>query len=110
VRRFKKLKRKILFNCAVNFPSFLTEATSPETQQALKYLSVQPASGELPSMYDRSSQNQPIQVIVHPKKEINIKDEPILKCQIVDPSVTETNGNIIANIPIKISIKALLSK
>ena len=87
----------------------MTEAINQETKEVLKYLSIQPASGELPSVYDRSSQNQLIQVIINPKKEINIRDEPILKCQIIEPSITENSG-VIANIPIKISVKAMLSK
>lgn len=89
--------------------SFLTEATTPESRDVLKYLSLQPASGELPSMYDRSSQNQTIQVSMNAKKEISIRDEPILKCQVIDPSVSESNG-VIANIPIKVSVKVWLSK
>jgi hydrocephalus-inducing protein len=88
--------------------SFLTEATEPDTMDAIKCISVMPANGELPSVYDRNSQNQIVQVIVHPKKEIYIKDAPILKCQIIEPSINESS--VIANIPIKISIKALLSK
>lgn len=89
--------------------SFLTEATTSESRDVLKYLSLQPASGELPSMYDRSSQNQTIQVSMNAKKEISIRDEPILKCQVIDPSVSESNG-VIANIPIKVSVKVWLSK
>ena len=67
-----------------------------------------PASGELPSAHDRNSQNQAVQVVINPKREIFIKDAPILKCQITEPSVAE--GTIIANIPIKMSVRALLSK
>jgi hydrocephalus-inducing protein len=88
--------------------SFLTEDYSPETAQVLKYLTITPASGELPSAYDRNSQNQTVQVIINTKKEINIKDAPILKCQITEP--TATDNPIIANIPIKISVKAVLSR
>ena len=47
-------------------------------------------------------------MIINPKKELFVKDAPILKCQITEPSVGD--GAIIANIPIKISVKALLSK
>lgn len=91
------------------FKSFLTEATTPESREVLKYLSIIPSSGELPSVYDRSSQNQAVQIIINPKKEINIKDATILKCQIIEPSIAESNA-VIANIPLKISVKALLSK
>jgi hypothetical protein len=86
----------------------LTEENSLETAQVLKYLTITPASGELPSAYDRNSQNQTVQVIINTKKEINIRDAAILKCQITEP--TATDNPVIANIPIKVSIKAVLSR
>ena len=131
-----------------------TGAANGDTQQLLKYLTVSPASGELPSAYDRNSQNQIVQVIVNAKRELFVKDAPILKCQITEPTMSAnananatlpvivagtisggaggatndgvstaggpvTNssqqqqqqiGSIIANIPIKLTVKALLSK
>jgi hydrocephalus-inducing protein len=69
-----------------------------------------PSNGELPSAHDRAAQNQSVIVLVNPKKEINIKEAPILRCQIIEPSVGGGEGSIIANIPIKISVRALLSK
>jgi hydrocephalus-inducing protein len=88
--------------------SFLAESTSDETKQLLKYLTITPASGELPGTQDRNSQNQTVQVALNPKKEISVKDVPVLKCQIIEPSIGE--GTVIANIPIKLSVRALLSK
>ena len=88
--------------------SFLTEEISPETAQVLRYLTITPASGDLPSAFDRNSQNQVVQVIINTKKEINVRDAAILKCQITEP--TATDNPVVANIPIKISVKAVLSK
>lgn len=88
--------------------NFLIDAQGSKLEDIQNYLSVIPASGELLSVHDRNSQNQQIQVIINTKKEIKIKDESILKCQITEPNVNE--GTIIANIPIKISCKAVFSK
>lgn len=98
------LKNKGKFPIKFNF---LTESIGPNTLELLKYLTVSPASGDLPGS-DKSSQNQPITISIHPKKEIFVKDAPVLKCQIIDPSMND--GSIIANIPIKISVKAIVSK
>ncbi len=43
------------------------------------------------------------------KKEITVKDLPIIKCQITEPQAT-SEGCVIANIPIKISFKAVFTK
>ena len=64
--------------------------------------------GELPSAHDRNSQNQNETVCLVPLREIDIKDAPILKCQITEPSVNE--GVVIANIPIKLTAKAVVSE
>ncbi len=87
----------------------MTDALNNECQELLKYMSVLPASGELPSAHDRTAQNQTVTVVVNAKKEISVKEQPVLKCQIIDPSITG-ESSIIANIPIKVSVRALLSK
>ncbi|CAF0787663.1 unnamed protein product [Brachionus calyciflorus] len=88
--------------------NFLTESNGPNTSELLKYLTISPAMGELPSVHDRNSQNQIVTVTINPKKEIYVKDASVLKCQITEPTVND--GSIIANIPIKLSVKALVSK
>lgn len=75
----------------------------------LKYVTISPAFGELPSAHDRNSQNQIVTVSLIPKKQILIKDAPVLKCQITEPSSTEGPA-VIANIPIKITAKAVVSE
>lgn len=76
--------------------------------QLLKYLTISPNSGELPSAHDRNSQNQNVTICLVPLKEINIRDAPILKCQITEASINE--GVVIANIPIKVTAKAVVSE
>ncbi len=43
-----------------------------------------------------------------PLREINIRDAPMLKCQITEPAVNE--NVVIANIPIKVTAKAIVSE
>lgn len=97
------------FWCLVVSLSFITEAISPETTELLKYITISPAFGELPSAHDRNSQNQTVTVSLIPKKMILIKDAPVLKCQITEPSSTDGPA-IIANIPIKVTAKAVVSE
>ena len=103
---FKYLKSYYLF---IFLTSFITEAISPETTELLKYLTITPAFGELPSAHDRNSQNQTVTVSLIPKKQILIKDASVLKCQITEPTVNEGTA-VIANIPIKITAKAVVSE
>lgn len=86
--------------------SFITEPTGPETVEAAKCLSVVPVSGELAG--DRNSQNTNVNVIVNVKKELSVRDAPILKCQIIDPSASD--NPVIANIPMRVSFKSSYSK
>ena len=47
------------------------------------------------------------QVVFNTEREINIKDQTIFYCQVVDP----TGGDlVVANLPIKMSVKAVFSK
>ena len=45
---------------------------------------------------------------MNPKRQILAKDVSVLKCQITEPSINESA--VIANIPIKVSVKAVLSE
>ena len=42
-------------------------------------------------------------------KEVTIKEQPILRCQVIEPSLSE-DGETIASIPIKLSVRAVFSK
>jgi hydrocephalus-inducing protein len=86
----------------------LIETNGPDSEEIRKCLTILPANGELQSIHDRNAQHHQVQVIINTKKELTVKDLPILKCQITEPQTNE--GTIIANIPIKISFKAVFSK
>jgi hydrocephalus-inducing protein len=92
--------------------NFILESSGANGEVAendlIKYLSIQPSSGELLSMHDRNAQHQAVQVVLNTKKEVFVKDATVIKCQITEPQMND--GTIIANIPIKISCKAVYSK
>ncbi|CAO2609942.1 Hydrocephalus-inducing protein [Lemmus lemmus] len=67
-------------------------------------ISVQPKRGSLIS----ADKPTTIQVYFRAKKEVKIEYQPVLRCQIIDPSLSE--GEIIASIPIKFSVNAVYSK
>jgi hydrocephalus-inducing protein len=117
--------------------NFLTESTDDAQKEVLKYLNIIPSSGELP--VERNAQNQIVQIVLNPRSELFLKDSTILKCQITEPpapvplvsgsgSVAATNtndktsvgpvapistiepGTVIANIPIRVSVRAVFTK
>ena len=55
--------------------SFLTETPDAESVELVKYLSILPQSGELPSAYDRNNQHQVVQVIQN-YQTLTYKQEP----------------------------------
>ncbi len=48
-------------------------------------------------------------VVFHSTREVNIRDQPVLKCQVIEPNITE-GGEVIALIPIRITARAVYSK
>jgi hydrocephalus-inducing protein len=50
-----------------------------------------------------------VQVIFKSNKEVTVKDQPILKCQVIEPNIAE-DGELIASIPVKVSVKAVFNK
>lgn len=81
---------------------------APEYEDLRKYLTIVPASGELLSSQDRNSQSHSVLIGLKAEKEIQFKDVQLIKCQIMDTQSAE--NAIIANIPIRISCKAVYSK
>uniref|UniRef100_A0A8C3CDK8 HYDIN protein n=1 Tax=Cairina moschata TaxID=8855 RepID=A0A8C3CDK8_CAIMO len=69
------------------------------------HFSIQPPKGML-TVSERPVQ---VQLLFHPKAEISIEDKPILKCQVIEPSLCD-GGETIAIIPVRVSAKALFSK
>uniref|UniRef100_A0A8C9JFG5 HYDIN axonemal central pair apparatus protein n=1 Tax=Panthera tigris altaica TaxID=74533 RepID=A0A8C9JFG5_PANTA len=68
-------------------------------------ISVLPKKGSLTTMEKPTN----VQVSFRAKKEVKIEYQPILRCQIIEPNITE-GGEIIASIPIKFSVNAVFSK
>ncbi|XP_058135740.1 hydrocephalus-inducing protein homolog isoform X1 [Dasypus novemcinctus] len=91
-------KYEIMFSFSVDFlGSSVTSANS--------IISVQPKKGSLTTTEKPTN----VQVFFRAKKEVKIEHQPILRCQIIEPSIVE-GGEIIASIPIKISVNAVFSK
>uniref|UniRef100_A0A8C8TUT7 HYDIN, axonemal central pair apparatus protein n=1 Tax=Peromyscus maniculatus bairdii TaxID=230844 RepID=A0A8C8TUT7_PERMB len=67
-------------------------------------ISVQPKRGSLTS----ADKPTTIQVYFRAKKEVKIEGQPVLRCQIIEPNLPESE--IIASIPIKFSVNAVYSK
>ncbi|XP_033116735.1 hydrocephalus-inducing protein homolog isoform X2 [Anneissia japonica] len=96
------LKNKGRYDIAFNF---VLEPTSTCGPEQLSLFSVIPQKGVLiPN--DRPTS---VQVIFKSRKEITIKDQQILKCHVIEPSVTE-GGETIASIPVKLSVRSIFSK
>jgi hydrocephalus-inducing protein len=85
--------------------SFVLENCDPSNPEVSSLFSVIPAKATL-SPVDRPTQ---VQIIFRSPREMTVRDQPILKCHVIEPSLG-SGGEIIANIPIKISVKAVFSK
>ncbi|XP_043935458.1 hydrocephalus-inducing protein homolog [Protopterus annectens] len=85
--------------------SFILEASEPMQPDLNTLFTVQPPKGSLgPS--DRPTQ---VAIIFKSIKEVSFKDQPILRCQVIEPNLGE-GGLIIAKIPVKVSARAVFSK
>ena len=51
-----------------------------------------------------------MQVIFKSLREVNVKEQPILKCKIIEPSLNGGEGEVIASIPVKMSVRSVFSK
>ncbi|KAM9269036.1 LOW QUALITY PROTEIN: hydrocephalus-inducing protein homolog [Cariama cristata] len=85
--------------------SFKIETGDTNIPDLASHFTIQPQKGVL-SPSERPAQ---VQLVFHPKMEMNIEDKPILQCQVIDPSVHE-GGETIAIIPVRMSAKAVFSK
>ncbi|XP_035827636.1 hydrocephalus-inducing protein [Aplysia californica] len=96
------LKNKGKYEISFNF---LLENVDPKNPDVTSLFAVVPNSGKL-SPLDRPTQ---VQVIFKSSREVVVKDVPILKCQVIEPNLGE-QGEMIASIPVKVSVKAVFSK
>ncbi|XP_070194710.1 hydrocephalus-inducing protein homolog isoform X4 [Littorina saxatilis] len=93
-----KGKYEITFN-------FVVENCDPNNPGVASLFSVIPSKATL-GPQDRPTQ---VQIIFRSSREVVVKDQPIFKCHVIEPNLGE-GGEIIANIPVKVSVKAVFSK
>ncbi|KAB0347974.1 hypothetical protein FD754_012831 [Muntiacus muntjak] len=85
--------------------SFSVESIGISATNISSMITVQPKKGSL-TMTEKPTN---VQVIFHAKKEVKIENQPVLRCQIIEPNISE-GGEMIASIPIKFSVTAVFSK
>ncbi|XP_070307131.1 hydrocephalus-inducing protein homolog isoform X1 [Odocoileus virginianus] len=85
--------------------SFSVESVGISATNISSMITVQPKKGSL-TMTEKPTN---VQVIFHAKKEVKIENQPVLRCQIIEPNISE-GGEMIASIPIKFSVTAVFSK
>ncbi|KAM9374294.1 hydrocephalus-inducing protein homolog [Phaethornis superciliosus] len=102
VKQVLSLKNK--GKCEISY-SFKLESTDPSIPDLASHFSIQPQEGMLPV----SERPVPVQLLFHPKGEMNIKNKAILHCQVIEPSLCE-GGETIAIIPVRVSARAVFSK
>ncbi|XP_068035430.1 hydrocephalus-inducing protein homolog, partial [Anomalospiza imberbis] len=102
VKKVLSLKNKGVYNIEY---SFMLKGAGPRMQNVASYFTVEPQSG----MLTASQPDVNIEMLFHPTSEILLKNKPILYCQVIDASSGE-GGQVVANIPVKVSAKAEYSK
>jgi len=50
-----------------------------------------------------------VQITFQSKREVTVKDQPILRCQVVEPTIGDS-GETIASIPIKVTVRSTFTK
>ncbi|XP_009881567.1 PREDICTED: hydrocephalus-inducing protein homolog [Charadrius vociferus] len=85
--------------------SFKLESADTDIPDLASHFTVQPQKGTLTA----SERPVQVQLLFHPKVEMDIEDKPILHCQVIEPNVCE-GGETIAIIPVRVSAKAVFSK
>ncbi|XP_078720178.1 hydrocephalus-inducing protein homolog isoform X2 [Lampetra fluviatilis] len=84
--------------------SFGLEAAATAVPDVSTLFSVQPQKGTLLP----TERHTPVTIMFHGKREVSITEQPILRCQVIEPSVG--HGEAIASIPVKLSACAVYSK
>eukprot|EP00063_Salmo_salar_P029727 XP_014004562.1 PREDICTED: hydrocephalus-inducing protein homolog isoform X1 [Salmo salar] len=84
---------------------FILEATDPTVPDLNQIFTITPQKGSL-NPNDRPTC---VQFVFRHNKEVSIREQPILRCQVIEPNIAE-GGETIAIIPIKVSVQSLFSK
>ncbi|XP_026975142.1 hydrocephalus-inducing protein homolog [Sagmatias obliquidens] len=85
--------------------SFSVDSLGISATNISSMISVQPKKGSLTAVEKPTN----VQVLFRAKKEVKMEHQPILRCQIIEPSISE-GGKVISSIPIKISVNAVFSR
>ncbi|XP_030060864.1 hydrocephalus-inducing protein homolog [Microcaecilia unicolor] len=85
--------------------SFSLDTTDPSMRDLNSIFSIIPQKGILMSN-ERPTQ---VQIVFRSKKEILIIEKPILRCQVIEPNISE-GGETIASIPVKVSVQSVCTK
>ncbi|XP_075289597.1 hydrocephalus-inducing protein homolog isoform X3 [Opisthocomus hoazin] len=85
--------------------SFKLETAVTNIRDLASHFTLQPQKGVLPV----SKCGVQVQLLFHPKMEMDIEDKPILQCQVIEPSICK-GGETIAVIPVRVSAKSVFSK
>ncbi|XP_043979545.1 hydrocephalus-inducing protein homolog [Gambusia affinis] len=83
---------------------FTIRPPNPKLNTTESMFSVTPPSGTLSARGKFAA----VLVCCKPDKEVNLKEEPVIICQIIEPSIK--GGETIANIDIKISLQSVFSR
>ncbi|NWU95982.1 HYDIN protein, partial [Upupa epops] len=102
VKQVLTLKNKGKYEIAYSFKLENTDTNIPDLAS---HFTIQPQKGVLTA----SERPVQVQILFHPKKEVNIEDKPILHCQVIEPNICE-GGETIAIIPVRVSAQAVFSK
>ncbi|XP_031978071.1 LOW QUALITY PROTEIN: hydrocephalus-inducing protein homolog [Corvus moneduloides] len=85
--------------------SFTLKGAGPRMRDLVSHFSIEPQSG----MLIASQPGVNVKMLFHPTTEILLKNTPILYCQVIDARSGE-GGQIVANIPVRVSAEAVYSK
>ncbi|XP_032925432.1 hydrocephalus-inducing protein-like isoform X2 [Catharus ustulatus] len=102
VKKVLTLKNKGLYNIEYHF---MLKGAGPTMQDLTSHFTVEPQSGVLIA----SQPGVNIEILFQPKREMLLKNKPILYCQVTDASSGE-GGQTVATIPLRVSAKAVYSK
>ncbi|XP_063024390.1 hydrocephalus-inducing protein-like [Melospiza melodia melodia] len=102
VKKVLSLNNKGVYNIEYRF---MLKGAGPRMRDAASHFTVAPQSGVL--IASQPAVN--VEMLFHPTSEMLLKNRPILYCQVTDARLGR-GGPVVADIPLKVSAKAVYSK
>ncbi|XP_054152184.1 hydrocephalus-inducing protein homolog [Melozone crissalis] len=102
VKKVLSLNNKGVYNIEYRF---MLKGAGPRMRDAASHFTVAPQSGVL--IASQPAVN--VEMLFHPTSEMLLKNRPILYCQVTDARLGQ-GGQVVADIPLKVSAKAVYSK